>query len=423
MALDGQTQLLAFKSQDEFAKTYVTQDPASCTYYEMRVYHFGAANNKGKKILWRNCQKWRRSRRYIKLWQRDGRTFMLFHSKAVSFQEETYILGSDHVAYEIRGFRQDSRDNGIRPVDSPSADIDDLAIFPDIPGCEAQWRKEPRQNWLRSYAEVLSASIPDDISSAKSLEPSDEASSLSEWWKSHGDLERSLDDMGSAATKTSPRDLVECEVPLQAEDEANALLLPDKSPEAHHSQQNLEPNTQESHDRDEIVLPAPPEPENIVTDPVTEPTRRAKDELEELRQQFNELCDRATTDGDESVHPAPPEPENIVTDPVAELTRRAKDELEELRQQFNELRDRVTTVSRYASAQIRLFSSDNIPGRRTASCPPSGKSGDVCEPQNGQNTEKSRKEKLREKYRDRRRLKRQKERRRKVSAGKTPYEP
>ena len=54
--LDDRIHVVSFKGQDEHNKIYLAKNSSTGVYYEMRAYPFDKVGNKGKKILWRDCQ-------------------------------------------------------------------------------------------------------------------------------------------------------------------------------------------------------------------------------------------------------------------------------------------------------------------------------------------------------------------------------
>jgi hypothetical protein len=79
LKLNDRIRVVAFIEQDEHNKIYLTKDPSTDVYYEMRAYAFDKASNKGKRILWRDCQRLRRSRRFLEVLKHEGKTLLLFH--------------------------------------------------------------------------------------------------------------------------------------------------------------------------------------------------------------------------------------------------------------------------------------------------------------------------------------------------------
>jgi hypothetical protein len=148
--LDDRIRVVAFNGQDKHNKIYLTKNLSTDVYYEMRVYPFDEVGNKGKKILWRDCQKRRRSRRFLEVLKYEGKSLLLFHMRRVTFGHTTYLLGSGNNATEVE--RQLGRDNEIkdtvRKSDGGLFNLGDVMEFPPLP--TGKQRRTPKAGDARS---------------------------------------------------------------------------------------------------------------------------------------------------------------------------------------------------------------------------------------------------------------------------------
>jgi hypothetical protein len=129
--LKGRFRVVSLKSEEEHCKIYIARY-LSANLYELRVYPFDEVGNRKKKQLWRDCQKQGKRRNFVEAWKHDGNTFMLFHTKRVSFQGTTYILGSDMTAFEVQGSIADGDNTFKYHQHDVLPDINDLEEFPSL---------------------------------------------------------------------------------------------------------------------------------------------------------------------------------------------------------------------------------------------------------------------------------------------------
>jgi hypothetical protein len=135
LKLNDRIRVVAFIEQDEHNKIYLTKDPSTDVYFEMRAYAFDKASNKGKKILWRDCQKRRRSRRFLEVLKHEGKILLLFQLRRVTFGRTSYLLGPGREAIEVE---KDSDEDGdgkaqVYKPDDGSIDLGNLMEFPPLP--------------------------------------------------------------------------------------------------------------------------------------------------------------------------------------------------------------------------------------------------------------------------------------------------
>lgn len=149
--LDGRILVLAFNRQDEHTKIYLTKSLSTDEYYEMRVYPFDEVRNKGKKSLWRDCQKRRRSRKFLDVLKHEGKSLLLFHLKRITFGQKTYLLGSMNYAVEVERQSEKGNDREVQlhKLDRGLYNLGDVMEFPPLP--TGKQKVLPKEKMLQVY--------------------------------------------------------------------------------------------------------------------------------------------------------------------------------------------------------------------------------------------------------------------------------